>query len=603
MKLTTGLNILSQRHAEKKISKKITLANTGDKRLDKKVLEKASGVSSEPIFFTNKNNLLGGWNPDIRYRQDFAVSPVVEINYRNDLLIFAENFEVKKAVGIVADETVILDTELNRYPVFPKLNEVMIPEEKKQTAQAIQDYNDSVFFPKLFQWYGFKDDGLLKVVKEYLITGKLCYEIIYDSLTAPKDIIGIIPLDASTLQKVVQNDMIYYIQRPVTSSGKERILHENQVICIEWNEYDFGYVSYVDALRRPFNIMRSMQTSKVLWFAAKSQIRMHIKLALGDMPRAEAKQKLIEAKNNYINNFSFEDDGQVKFNNSANNNGYQEFFTAETANSGTPEIEEVSANGPDLSETDSLTYWSKLFWNATEIPFDRIDPNASDSWGFTDVTQLKNQEKAFGKFINRIRKALNELFLKPIIIQLTLKEVEIGIDLSLLDSIKIQWVAFNDYEKLAELEVLNKKVELSNNIAQFAEYTDAAGNQRKAIPIRWIVKTFFDLTQEQLDSMERERIAENLMLGFNADGSTPDELEEGDEDEPIDDEGDQTDEGVESTNEVVQMVIDGDISEDDIPMLIDSGELTDEDIQALKDAGYYKEESAQDIADADDMNF
>ena len=612
MKLSAGLNLLSSRNIEKNLSKKLLLANTADKSIDGKVLRKAVGQSSDPIFFTN-DNFNQTFNPDIRYRTDFSFSPLTSINYRNDLMIFAENYEIKKAVRIVSNETCIIDTEINKYPVFPKINMTLVEEDKIQTANAIQDYLDKIFYPKVYQWYGFKDEGLLDKIKEYLIAGKLAYEIIYDSLNHPKEIIGFIPIDPSTLQKFRANGQTWYVQRPMVNTGstQERILHENQVILCEWNEYDFGFVSYVDQLRRPFNVMRSMETSKVLWFAAKSQVRMHIKLALGDVTRPEAIQKLTESKNQYINQFQFQDDGTVTFNNSPNNSGYREFFTAETAQSGSPEIEEVNSTGPDLTETDSLGYWSRLFWTYTDIPLDRIDYNQSDGWGFTDVNGLRKVEINFAKFITSIRKVLNQLFIKPIIIQLTLKEVEVGVDLSLLDTIKMEWVAFNNYQQLAELEVMNKRVELAMNMSNFTDWTDASGNPRKPIPIQWIIETYLGFTKEQLDSIERARIKENIALGFNPDGSNPadaemedEEMDESEGAEEMMDDSDEMDEseGAESTDEdsIVNMVKNGDLTQDDLAMLIDAGQLTDSEIEELKQAGLFPEESPEDIANSED---
>ena len=619
MKLTAGLNLLHSRDIDKNLSKKITLANTIDKTLDGKVLSHAVAHASDPIFFTN-GNFNQPWNPDIRYRTDFAFSPMTSINYRNDLLIFAENYEVKKAVRIVGNETVLVDTDQNKYPVFPKINVTLIEEEKQQTALAIQDYLDKIFYPKLYQWYNFKDEGLLEKVKEYLITGKVAYEIIFDSLKHPKEIIGVMPIDPTSLQKFKANGQVWYVQRPIVSDNSgatERVLHENQVILCEWNEYDFGYISYVDQLRRPFNTMRSMETSKVLWFAAKSQVRMHIKLALGDVTRPEAITKLTESKNQYINQFQFKDDGTVTFNNAPNNSGYREFFTAETAQSGSPEIEEINANGPDLTETDSLNYWSRLFWNYSEIPFDRIDNNSGDTWGFTDVNSLRKIEINFAKFITSIRKVLNQLFIKPIIIQLTLKEVEIGVDLSLLDSIKMEWVAFNNYQELAELEVLDRRVQLAMNMANFGEMTDVNGMPRKPVPLTWILKTYLGFTKEQLDSLERERVKENLFLGFNADGSTPegmgeeneeiedseemddDNFDDSEEDYFSDEEQEQSSEN-EGESEIVQMVRSGDLSEDDLKMLIDADQLSEDEINELKQAGLFPEESAEDIQNQED---
>lgn len=526
MKLLTGVSLLSARNVEKDISKKILLANTSDKVVNnERVMKKAVGSPAEPIYFQNSSSV--AFNPDIRYQNNWGFSPLNSVNFRNDLLIFAENNEIKKAVKIITNEIIVSQLKDRKYPVFPTLNLTLLPEDKQNVGATIQKYIDEVFYPKLFQMLNLKKDGLKNIIKEYLITGKLAYEIIYDNLKNPKDIIGIIPIDPATLQKVKRNNYVYFVQRPLIDAGKERILHENQVILIEWNEYDFGYISYVDQLRRAFNIMRSMQSSKILWFAAKSQVRMHIKLALGDLSREQALQKLSTMKNNYTNSFSFDDNsGNLSFNGKPNSSGYREFFTAETAQSGSPEIEEINTNGPDLTETDSLNYWEKLYWKETEIPYDRIDPNASDSWGFTDVSNLRKIEINFSKFIEGIRESINELFMKPIIIQLTLKEIEIGIDLSLLDSIIMEWIAFNEYDKLGELEIMNKKIEIATNLAQFGAMEDAAGSSRNYMPISWIVDNFLDFSAEQKDAIEVSRKKEAIMLGFPPEGGAAVEVEE-----------------------------------------------------------------------------
>jgi hypothetical protein len=530
MKLSTGLNIIGSRNISKTLSKKILLANTSDRSTSSKILDKTVAKHSDPIFYAdNEVNL---HNADIRYQNTFAQTALSDINYRNILLLFAENNEIKKAVDIIANEMAIMDSQTSKYPVYPKINLTTVPEDKQEIAKAIQSYIDNVFYPKLYKFYNFKDDGLIEKCKEFKIIGKLAYEIVFDSLKNPKDIIDILPIDPATLQKFKKGDYIYYVQRGVGDAG-ERVLHENQVILVEWNKYDYGYVSYVDKLRIPYNIMRSMQTAKVLWFAAKSQVRMHVKLAFGDVARNEGIQKLTEAKNQYVNKFTFSEDGQIMFNNKPSNTGYREFFTAETSSSGTPEIEEINSNGPDLTEVDSLQFWEKGYWKSAEIPYDRIDPNSSDSWGFTDVSNLRKIEINFGKLINADRKLINQIFIKPIIIQLTLKEAEIGADLSLLDYIKMNWVTFNEYEKLAELEIMQKKVDLATAISQFGEFEDSTGKTRKAIPLTWIIKNYMDYSPEQLISMETERKIENVMLGFNADGT---EKEETIEDEEISDE-------------------------------------------------------------------
>lgn len=535
MKLSTGIQTLTSRNVESSISKKILLANTSDKKL---VSNNKLGVGSpaDPVYFQNSRHVINNrFSADIRYRNNYNQSPLNSIYHRNNLLLFAQNNEIQKALTAIRNEIISEDDKAIKYILFPQINTTQVPQDKQEVAVSIQKYIDEVFYPKLYQILGWKKNkGLQELIEEYLTTGKICYEIVYDNLMKPKEIVNMIPLDTTELSKIKEGDYIYYVQKPL-DGGKERILHENQVVMVEWNENDFGFISYVEKLKRSFNIMRGMQTSKILWFAVKSQVRMHINLNMGDISRPEAIKRLNESKNDYVNDFDFDQEsGELFLNAEPSIVGYKEFFTAETSGSGSPDIQEINTNGPDLTEVDSLQYWEKSFWKETEIPYDRIDPSSQDNWSFVDVTQLRKTETNFGKFIAGVRNPIEEIILKPLIIQLTLKEIEIGIDLSLLDSIKIEWVGMNQYDELGNLELINKKVELATNLSSFGVLTDVNGLERKSIPTGWIIKNYLDFSPEQLDSMEVERLAEDAKLGFpvDEDGNT-EIMEESSETEDI----------------------------------------------------------------------
>ena len=71
MKLNTGLNILYGKNLDAKISKKILYANTNGKLQNQKVLNKAVGIPSDPLYLNNNDMFYASYNPDIRYRNYF----------------------------------------------------------------------------------------------------------------------------------------------------------------------------------------------------------------------------------------------------------------------------------------------------------------------------------------------------------------------------------------------------------------------------------------------------------------------------------------------------------------------------------------------------
>lgn len=60
----------------------------------------------------------------------------------------------------------------------------------------------------------------------------LCYELIYDNLDDPKNIITAIAIDPSTMTKVIENNNIYWIQFKDNVGGTERKLLDRQIFYV-----------------------------------------------------------------------------------------------------------------------------------------------------------------------------------------------------------------------------------------------------------------------------------------------------------------------------------------------------------------------------------
>ena len=142
----------------------------------------------------------------------------------------------------------------------------------------------------------------------------------------------------------------------------------------------------------------------------------------------------------------------------------------------------------------------------------------------------------------------------------------------------MKWIAFNQYEKLAELEVLNKKVEISSNITQFGTVMGPDGTERHMLPVSWVMKNFLDFTEDQLKSIEEERIRENRKLGFKDDGGA-------------------------EYDEYGMPVSTNDTEDRDMPEYEDSYKEPLEDEKKKKKEEDEEEETPQDIVDQEDVSF
>lgn len=190
MKLSQGIQTLSVRNIESSLSKKILLANTSDKLNTKNL-----GVAqpSSPIYMQN-NSLSritnGRFSADIRYRNNYAQTALNSVYHRNNLLLFAENNEIKRALTAICNELIIADMKENKYFLYPQINLTQIDDSKLEVANAIQVYLDKIFYPKLIGMFGWrKSTQLRNHITEYLTCGKLAFEIVYDNLQRPRKLL------------------------------------------------------------------------------------------------------------------------------------------------------------------------------------------------------------------------------------------------------------------------------------------------------------------------------------------------------------------------------------------------------------------------------
>ena len=117
--------------------------------------------------------------------------------------------ELEDILDTMCNEAIVYDTDLT-YFAEPFIEAQEINDFKPEVRKKINECMNTSFrkFYKMLNWkYNAWDD-----FKRWLIEGNLAWEIVYDSLDKPKNIIGLIPIDAATLTKKYENNKWYWIQ-------------------------------------------------------------------------------------------------------------------------------------------------------------------------------------------------------------------------------------------------------------------------------------------------------------------------------------------------------------------------------------------------------
>lgn len=313
----------------------------------------------------------------------------------------------------------------------------------------------------MFGWD--KSNSAWNMFKKFLIEGYLAFEIIFDNLNDPKEIIGFKYLDPATLEPAIEHDQqgreikVWYQNR---GDAEERLIPDTNLIYISWPTGMVGEnarISYLEGLTRSYNMLSQIENSRMIWNIQNAQKRIKVVVPVGDLSPYKADTLMNEIKAEW-NEETYIDDisGEMVVNGVPKFSFTKTYFFPQRS-SGTVTLEELQAEGYDLSSVEPLKYFWRRFILETKVPPNRfmIDPSAEMAHNLTaDDTSITREEYAFTRFVNRIRAIYREILLKPIWIQVCLYVPKLAKSEYLKQAIGIQFNEENIFTEAKQRQAI-----------------------------------------------------------------------------------------------------------------------------------------------------
>jgi len=434
--------------------------------------------------------------------------------------------ELEDILDVMANEAIVYDDE-EAYIATPYLDTGLIQDLNEKNAEEIRAAMDVAFY-KIYMLLNWKESAW-DIFKRYLIDGVICYEIIYDNLESPKNIIGIIDVDPSTLTRVVEDEITYWVQFKDVI-GRERKLLDAQIVYIKYEDSGVSTrQSYLERLIRPFNLYRIVEQAQVIWTVTQSSFKTHFTIPVAGMNRAKGIQTLNQAMNRYREDISFNvETGELQVNGKVNMPFNKEYWMPENEH-GTPQIETLVDNGPQLNDSDQIKYFENKLYRMSKIPQNRFDKEAQATWFGTDPTQAMRDEIDFSRFVNRLRNNFAQILLKPLRIQLSLSIPDIKNDKRILNAVSLRFNSYNLFEEQMNIEVMTRRIEFIGTFKESLVTTDAEGNDIPYFSNKFLIEKYLKMSDADLELNEKYKREEKLGKGSGD--------EEGGEDEEGGDEG------------------------------------------------------------------
>ena len=481
---------------------------------DKNMLPKENQMTNQDLF----NSLASGWkvkaNADKNfYEKDFDQK-------RDALRKLSLQPELEDILDTMSNESIVYDSDYT-YFAEPFIEAQELQDFKPKIRKKITE-SMSVHFRRFYKMLNWKYDGW-DDYKRWLIEGILAWEIVYDRLDKPKEIIGLIPLDPSTLTKKFENNKWYWIQFKGIQ-GRERKLLDSQVIYIAYQDTKcINRTSYLERLIRPFNIYRIVEQAQLIWTITNSSYKMKFTIPVKGMSRVQGMQTVSRLMNSYKEDIKFiSDTGELTINSQSNLPFNKEYWFPESE-SGSPEIETLGGDGPDLNDNDQLKYFKNQLYKVSKIPLNRFDQESGETWFGADATSVARVEIDFARFVTRLRNRFAQIMIKPLQLQLVLDFPELQDNRQFLEAVSLQYKSYNLFEELMDMELMQKRVEFIQNMKDSMVDMDSEGNEIKFFSSKFLVKKYLKLSDADLElnnKLKQEEIDELNLAGDPANAQT-----------------------------------------------------------------------------------
>lgn len=447
------------------------------------------------------------WTP--KKEEDKSYSEKALIEKVRVLRKMATQPELEDILDILANECIVYDND-ESYVATPFMDTALIQELNEKSAEEIRRCVDTSFY-KLYMLLDFKRNAW-SLFKRWLIDGVLAFEIVYDDLEHPKSIIGIIPIDPTIITRKVDQDGTEKWIMFKDMVGLERTLLSSQIIYVKYSERDDGVdrQSYLERLIRPFNIYRIIEQAQIIWTTTQASFKMMFTIPVAGMNKARGLQTLQSAMNRYKEEITFNSEtGELLTNGKVNQIFNKEYWMPENEN-GKPEIETLVDNGPQLNDSDQLTYHLNKLYKISKIPLGRFDKDAQATWFGSDPTAVLRDEINFGRFVNRLRATWSEIILKPLRIQVSLSIPDIKNDKRILDAISLRFNTYNQFTEMMEIEIDTKRVEFIQTMHDSLTTQDDEGNDVSFFSQKFLVLKYLKMSEADLELNEKYLLEEKF---------------------------------------------------------------------------------------------
>jgi hypothetical protein len=419
--------------------------------------------------YNNQAELIDTYREVANYNEvDFAIEDIV-----NEAVTFGDD----------DDEAVQLDlSAIDKDILSDKIKDIMY--ESFDKISNILDLNSTIH----------------RRFKSFYVDGRLAYQKVIDKQNVAKNgILNVIELDPRYITKFrnveydnqshtissideyfiynenIKNDTASGKNSAGTKAFKDRQFKEALKLNKEAITYitsgmtdtNTGYaISWLHKAVKPANQLRMMENALVVYRITRAPERRVFYVDTSGLTKTKAEQYIKQLKANYRNRMAY-DPEKGSFKDSRHLMTMQEDYWM-PRNSSTGKGTEVSTlpGGANLGDIEDVNYFLKRLYKALNIPISRLEADSLVSLGRN--TEINRDELKFSKFVTKVKKRFNMMFLDLLRTELILTKVITSKEWDQIKN-KIRFIYAQDMylEEQKKFEMMRDRLELLEQLGPY----------------------------------------------------------------------------------------------------------------------------------------
>jgi hypothetical protein len=271
--------------------------------------------------------------------------------------------------------------------------------------------------------------------------------------------------------------------------AKDSIVMSNSGLMDENNKV---VLSYLHKAMRPFNQLRALENSLIIYRISRAPERRVFYIDVGNLPKAKAEQHLRDMMIKHKNRLVYDaQSGEIRDDRKHMTMLEDYWFPRREGKS--TEVTNLPG-GQNLGELNDLDYFLQKLYKSLNIPVSRLEQGQGFSIG--RPSEITRDEIKFQKFITRLRRRFSMLFFSILEKQLILKNIIAEDEWDeIRNNIFFEFAVDNHFTEMKNQEILMSRIELADRYAQYIGVF---------ISSDWIKKEVFRQTDDDIDRITKE---------------------------------------------------------------------------------------------------